>query len=288
MFARVSVIVPAHDEAARIGGLLSDLAGPVGRGEVALVVVCNGCTDATAELARGLVGATVVETPTASKSHALNLGDRRAGGIFPRLYCDADVRLDEASIEALTTALASAPGPLAVAPRVEYALEGAPWAVRLYASALLAPIIATWIDAHLVGRGLYGANGPARARFGEFPDVTADDLFFDSQFDDDEKMVVEDALSRVPIADSLGDLVRREVRVAAGNLEHRDSGAGREEGARTRLWPALARRGRVLRRWARELRIRDVMPLAVYLSVKGWARFLAIRDRRVGRATAWR
>src|SRR5512142_1556560 len=97
----VSVIVPAHDEAVVLPRLLARLCGPgpaprqpdADRPPVRIVVVCNGCTDATAAIARTYPDVLVLETPVASKREALRRGDERAGDDFPRIYLDADVEL---------------------------------------------------------------------------------------------------------------------------------------------------------------------------------------------------
>ena len=47
-----SVIVPAHDEAAVIARCLGALLEEVAPGTLDVVVACNGCTDATAAVAR--------------------------------------------------------------------------------------------------------------------------------------------------------------------------------------------------------------------------------------------
>ena len=85
---RLSIVVPAHDEAV-IGRLLGALADGRSPGDE-LVVVCNGCTDRTAEVARGFPDVHVEELPSGGKPAALNAGDRCVS-TFPRFYVDADV-----------------------------------------------------------------------------------------------------------------------------------------------------------------------------------------------------
>ena len=89
----ISVIIPAHNEQAVIRRSLESLTCGSQPGEVEIIVVANGCTDATADAARAFAPAVrVIETPIASKIHALNLGDQAASG-FPRFFIDADVVL---------------------------------------------------------------------------------------------------------------------------------------------------------------------------------------------------
>ena len=47
----LSIIVPAHDEAPVIGRLLGQLVSSAGEGRLDILVVANGCTDNTAEIA---------------------------------------------------------------------------------------------------------------------------------------------------------------------------------------------------------------------------------------------
>jgi glycosyltransferase involved in cell wall biosynthesis len=70
-----SVIIPACNEASVIGRCVDALLQ--GAPGIEVVVVCNGCTDDTALVAReqGVGNVTVVETPVGSKIAALNLGD---------------------------------------------------------------------------------------------------------------------------------------------------------------------------------------------------------------------
>ena len=83
-----SVIIPAHNEDTVIGRLLQGLTRAETEAQRAdsldIVVVCNGCSDRTAEIARAFGEPVhVIETEVASKSHALRLGDEAARS-FPR------------------------------------------------------------------------------------------------------------------------------------------------------------------------------------------------------------
>ena len=82
---RFLVIIPAHNEAAVIGpcidAVLNDRSALEG---VEVIVVCNGCTDETVDLAH-LRDVVVLEVSEASKAAALSAGDAAASS-FPRLY----------------------------------------------------------------------------------------------------------------------------------------------------------------------------------------------------------
>ena len=105
-FPSSSIIIPAHNEAAVIDRTLEALDPLIAAGTVEVIVVPNGCTDDTADRARGHAGVRVVERTEGSKTAALNAGDAHATR-WPRLYLDADI---EAAPEALAQAVRALSG----------------------------------------------------------------------------------------------------------------------------------------------------------------------------------
>lgn len=189
--ARGGVIIPAHDEAGVIGRTLTALA-PLADTDVDVIVVCNGCSDETADIARSFAGVTVIETAVGSKTHAMNLGDA-AATTWPRLYLDADIDISPAAVCDVFAALAE-PGALAARASYVYDVVGATWPVRSYyraRSRIPGPERRLW------GAGGYAAGEVGHARFERFPAVTADDSWFDEQFDVEEKRVVATEPMRV-------------------------------------------------------------------------------------------
>src|SRR5262249_27463479 len=101
----VSIVIPAHNEETTIERCLNRLLGEGSSQSLQVVVVCNGCSDRTPDIARRFgPRVTVLETDVASKVHALNLGDEVAQG-FPRFYMDADVAMSPADIRAVARTL---------------------------------------------------------------------------------------------------------------------------------------------------------------------------------------
>jgi glycosyltransferase involved in cell wall biosynthesis len=96
----ISVVVPAHQEEAWIGRTLEAL---VAATPFEVVVVANGCTDATAAVARAR-GARTIEIPVAGVSRARNLGARTAAGDV-LLFLDADTVLAPGALEAIAAAV---------------------------------------------------------------------------------------------------------------------------------------------------------------------------------------
>jgi glycosyltransferase involved in cell wall biosynthesis len=239
-----------------------------------VIVVCNGCVDETAEIARAHgAGVRVIETDVGSKVHALNLGDRAAEG-FPRVYADADVRVDVESIRQLVDAL-NAGVALAASPVVRHDLSDCSWAVRAFYS----------IDAQLPSRketiggsGIYALSAAGRGRFECFPDVTADDAFVRRQFAPRERTCVAAATSTVTPPANLSGLVAIKSRSHYGNYElaARFPRLSGNRGASNR--PALLRLMCNPARWP---------ALAVYCYVKIVAKTKAYWRFRMKRNVAW-
>jgi glycosyltransferase involved in cell wall biosynthesis len=181
-----SVVIPAHDEANVIGRGLNRLFGTL-RTAVEVVVVCNGCSDDTAGVARRTGHPlTVIEVGAASKARALRAADEVATAL-PRAYVDADVLVSGRAIEALFQHL-SRPGALAARPPIIFDTSSSPWIVRRFyraRSEIPAVMGSLW------GAGMYALSAEGRSRFDGFPLVVADDLFVDRLFRADEIEVVD-------------------------------------------------------------------------------------------------
>jgi glycosyltransferase involved in cell wall biosynthesis len=207
-----SIVIAAHNEARVIGRCLDGILGLAEPGEFEIVVVANGCTDATADTARERPGVTVIELTEASKTAALRAGDEAAKG-FPRVYLDADTTLGTAALRSLCAAL-DEPGVYAVTARRRLDTAASPLAVRgYYAIQRRLPAF----DNALFGRGVVVLSAAGRGRFERFPSIVADDLFLDSLFTDEEKREVETVVSTVAVPRRTRDLVRRLARVRQGN-----------------------------------------------------------------------
>jgi glycosyltransferase involved in cell wall biosynthesis len=245
-----SVVIPAHDEAAVIGRCLRMLLAGAPPGSLQVAVVPNGCTDATARIARAVPGVTVVELAAAGKAAALTAGDA-AVTAFPRFYLDADVELTYPALAAVVREMATTGAP-AAAPRQVWDRTGASRWVRAYHS--------VWEELpygrdSLVG-GVYALSAEGRRRFGAFPDVIADDLFVRGLFHPRERPRLDSATFVVHPPRTLRELIRVQTRQRVGNAELRarvastqpagPQSAARSAGrrlallaARPRLWPAI-------------------------------------------------
>jgi hypothetical protein len=244
-----SVVIPAHDEAAVIERCLDALLADARPGELEVVVVCNGCTDDTADRARRHgADVRVVETPVASKAHALNLGDEHVV-TFPRVYLDADVVLTTAAVRDVVALLEGEPGVVVAAPTAVVDLTDRPWPVRAFYEVWSRLPYAT---EDMVGCGVYAFSREGRARFDRFPDRIADDEVARRVAGAGERRALPTSTFTIHPPRTLAGVLAVRVRVRAGNRQLAGDGdvahAGDVGTGAARSLLAIARRPRL---WAR-------------------------------------
>lgn len=216
----ISVIIPASNEArllpACLGALLDSEPPPSG---VEVAVVSNGSRDGTVEVARGFEGAcsargwdlVVLDLPQGGKLRALNAGDLVARG-ETRIYLDADVTVSPPLLAALARVL-DRPEPAYASGRIRIRATGP--ASRAYAR-LWARV--PYMTQGVPGCGLFAVNGPGRARWGEWPQIIADDAFARLQFAPEERHLVPEPYDW-PIAEGFSALTRVRRRQDRGTAE---------------------------------------------------------------------
>ena len=211
----ISIVVPAHNESSVIARALDAWVGNSGIDEIDIVVVCNGCTDDTADVARRFGPAVrVIESDVASKVHALNLGDQAARG-FPRVYADADVVIAADAVRTLTRHLEQGRA-LAVAPTPDINLTSCSWLVRkYYDTRSRLPSSREGIG----GSGVYALSEEGRKRFTQFPSVIADDMYVRLQFRPEERQTLLTAKSMVFPPRTVAQLIAIRTRAYTGLLE---------------------------------------------------------------------
>lgn len=252
--ARLSLVVPAHDEGALLEATLGHALAGTQPGEVDVVIVANGCRDDTAVRARSIPGARVIEIDEASKTAALNAGDA-ATRVFPRVYLDADVRIDAAALRALADALSGTDEPRVASPRLQVDSTESTWAVRQH--------VRIWEQSDYrrrghIGSGVYAVNAAGRARWGLFPEVIADDRFVQQRFDADERITLDAHAFTVRAPRDMAAHVRRATRIEVGNRTLRaDQQIATVE-------PAPRRFARLLARVARRPALWPALPVYLY------------------------
>lgn len=192
-----------------LSGLVADSASMKSAltADLEIIVVPNGCTDRTAEIAARYPSVQVIETPVGNKYRALRLGDEYATE-FPRLYVDADVELTAEDVHALAGALAEL-GVHAAAPARHTPLDGCPWTVRWYYQVWeQLPVVRDG----LFGRGVIALSAEGHRRIAGLPELMGDDLAASLSFAPNERRVVEAASVTVHPPRTLRDLLKRRTR----------------------------------------------------------------------------
>lgn len=209
---RIGVVIPAHNEEDVISTTLRTLLADARPSEFQVIVVCNGCSDATALRAREVsADIQVVELAAASKVAAVRTGSSMLSA-GPRIQLDADVDLPTPSARALADAVRGQV--LAAGPRRTLERSRASLIVRWYYD--------IWeqlpqVKSGLFGRGVIALSGEGQRRVDQLPPVLSDDLAISEAFRDEEYVLVQEAVVVVYIPRSTIDLLRRRVRVITGN-----------------------------------------------------------------------
>ena len=213
-----AIIIAAHDEESVIGRCLDAIQQTAVDDEFEVIVVANGCTDGTVAEAESRK-VRVIELADPGKARALNVADLAASR-FPRLYLDADTALSANDIRILSESLRNGAGLLVCAPKRKMELDNRPLAVcAFFRIQERLPVY----QSGLVGRGAIMVSEHGRARFVQFPDETADDLFLDSLFGPTERTIVDDVTSSIEAPYTTRDLLRRMIRVRRGNIQLRQT-----------------------------------------------------------------
>src|SRR3954449_3096530 len=147
---RLSVVIPADNEAALLPACLQSLAAQDFAGSVEVIVVDNNSTDDTAAIAQAM-GATVVREPHPGVCWARQGGTLAAHGDIV-ISTDADTTFDQGWLSRIEAAFRADPRRVAVAGPCRFA--EAPWWGRAY-GALLFGIVAC--IHRLTGRVMYAS-----------------------------------------------------------------------------------------------------------------------------------
>ena len=191
---QVSVMIPAHNEAAWLPACLDAvLASDPLDYQMQVVVIANGCTDATAEVARDYEDRfkardwdyCVLDLAAGGKLNAWNAGELEATGDL-LIYLDADVLVSPPLIERIATALDC--------DQPRYA-SGWP-RVTTDHSAVTRHYTRFWCTTPFMvhgvpGFGIFAMNRAGRTRWGAWPNIISDDTFARLQFKPEERIAVK-------------------------------------------------------------------------------------------------
>jgi glycosyltransferase involved in cell wall biosynthesis len=271
----LSVIVPACNEERWIGGCLGALLAQASEPDlekagVEIIVVANGCRDATVEKAEAFTARfatrgwrlTILDVPEGGKPNALNQGDRVARSKV-RVYLDADVVCGPRMLSALRAAL-DHPAPRYATGRLTIA-PARSWTTRAYGR-LWSRL--PFMTEGAAGAGLFAVNAAGRDRWGAFPPLISDDTFVRLLFTAAERVEVDERFLW-PLPEGFAALTRVRRRQDEGVAEI------------ARLYPSRMANGpaRASARTLLHAATETPAGFAVYAAVRAAA--------RVGRARGW-
>lgn len=259
----IAVIVPAFNEEKVIAATLEHLLNDAKPGEFQVTVVCNGCHDQTAKVAREVPGdIKVIELVEASKTAAINAGLKgvRSSKI---VLLDSDIRISTDDCRALAGALDS-PGIDAAIGYMDINDSGCQGSVKAF--------YRVWSRHPYVRNGKFAAafavSRKAMDNIGVLPNVIADDTYLKRMIPEDRVAVVEGVHFRVNVPKDIGTLIRVRSRVRRGNRQLTNHATRRQNSS-------AGKKGSFLLSVCREPSLWRDIP--AYLAVSLAARVLALK-----------
>ncbi|MEM6368827.1 MAG: glycosyltransferase family A protein [Myxococcota bacterium] len=212
-----TIVIPAHDEAEVIGRTLRSITPEGWREVYEIIVACNGCTDATAQIARSFVGVNVLETEVGSKIVALNMADEAASG-FPRIYLDADIETSLRAIRRVIEVLESGEADVA-APAAVLDTSACSFLARRYYE--------TWSKTgyfkNAIGSGFLGMSEAGRRRFEAWPNIIPDDEYARLVVPPHRRRVVRDVSFVIRPPTEIRSAIHTRARHYLGNYQLQES-----------------------------------------------------------------
>lgn len=186
----LSVIIPAHNEAQVLAGLLNDLLLQEAPCQFEVIVVDAASTDDTWFVAASYkqlfeearIRYVLCRSKHRFKYAALNTGDEYR--TLPcSAYIDADVRLSNNVLRCVWNVLEATDGPALVSPSLHVAKQGSVLAQKYWH---------TWEErqvkhSRVIGAGFYAVNAKGRQLWDKFPQIDCDDGFVASHFDEGDQ-----------------------------------------------------------------------------------------------------
>lgn len=198
-----TILIPAFNEAAVIGRTLQHMSRGLPLNRFHIVVIANACTDATASKARSAQpNATVLETDTPGKCHALNLGYQVAAKDKPVICLDADLDVTSESLAALVGALHDNSS-LAACGQMDVQTLDASVVVRTYYKGWR---MNPYFDKGKFG-GLFALSAKAAARVFPLPKLTADDEYIRRSLANDKIAFVPECRFTARAPHTIGSLI---------------------------------------------------------------------------------
>ena len=213
---KFSIIIPAHNEEVAIKRLLDMFQKEMeeNKFKCEIIVVCNGCSDETANIVKRFEFVGLIETDKASKTFALNLGDE-AANYFPRIYLDADVIINLKSISCIVETIKKRDVSVVV-PVVKNDTSHSSFIVKAFYYVWQRM---PYFRDGMIGCGVYGLSLYARSKFNCWPEVISDDGFIRAMFSADEREICHEAKVKILTPLTVSSLINIKTRSRLGRYE---------------------------------------------------------------------
>lgn len=226
-----TVIIAAHNESYNIASTLNQLINsnvdnddrtqntknqPSKYQTTQIIVVCNGCSDGTEQVVRDdFPQVHCLSISQASKALAIRHAESFNPG-FPRLYLDADIGMNMKDVDRLIELGRESKKPRLIIPAsVINTKKSSNWVKSFYHVWYLTP----HVQRSGYGAGAYLINHAARARFGLWPELMADDTFIRQRFEVNEIYIEKNIKVKVNAPRTLWSLIKVKTRTKYGNIE---------------------------------------------------------------------
>ncbi len=208
----ISVIIPAYNEEKVIARCLKGLDDQEARLDV--IVVCNGCTDNTAQVAtKASSSASIISIDMASKTNAINIGLKHCR--FKKiLLLDADIFLTFENLMKLSV-IAEKSDCLVASPLANVELARTSFMVKHY---YLVALKLPYFQKYKISAAIL-LNEIGIERLGMIPNVISDDNYISLQFKENEKAVIKTIQYTLTPPENFWSLIKILTRSELGNLE---------------------------------------------------------------------
>ncbi|WP_369982456.1 glycosyltransferase family 2 protein [Thalassolituus sp.] len=208
-----TAIVPAHNESSVIRRCLDSLISQESLDTI--IVACNGCSDDTVAIVRSEYPSVIcLDIDKPSKVNALNEAEKHINS-WPVFYIDADIAISDGAVKCISDGMQEN-NLLLAAPEPVIDTSKSPWLVRRFYDAWLR---LPYIRQGVIATCTFVISEEGRKRFGEFPDVIADDGYVRSHFYDHELGNIAGAQVFVSAPRTVKSLIKIKTRARLGNVE---------------------------------------------------------------------
>lgn len=220
-----SIIIPAYNETSVISKTLSKLLEDQRLNNVEIIVVCNACTDSTAEktnnfktknadyFERQKITLSLIETPLASKTNAINLGIKHTNS-DNIILLDADISISGENILCLLDEMQIS-GALVASPAVKFIYKNSNFFVKAYYRVAEK----SFYNLHLRISNVIAISKEGQLKLNYLPNVIADDEFIRLSFPENERLVVKKCHFQFSCPKNINSLIKTLTRVKIGNMQ---------------------------------------------------------------------